>query len=65
MFLGAVVICCLCTENVVSKFYPKNVGEKKKYILWTKIEGIFANKAKVDLGFFFRLWTHTKCLRKD
>lgn len=43
--------------NVVSNFYPM-LGEKEKYILWTKIEGIFANKAKVDLGFFFRLWTH-------
>lgn len=26
---------------------------KEKYILCTNIEGIFADKAKVDLGFFF------------
>lgn len=52
--------------NVVSNFYPKNAGEKEKYILWTKIEGIFVNKAKVDLVFFF-VCGHilTKCLRKD
>lgn len=34
-------------------FYPKNAGGKKNIFYVLKLRVFFANKAKVDLGFFF------------